>query len=221
MQLLSKGWMMHYLMLFLTLMAGFSAAMADEPVMVGGKACQKTLGQADKDAWQWVDGGTFDLAAGEIEVRLHDLTGWWGRCDALVLAGPGFQAADDPKALAQQREKYGGVSREIDDRRGYDVVVVGGGLSGCGAAVAAARHGCRVALVQDRPVPFEAPAWAYHWSSPDDFEPASSHRRQSAGRPPNFDLPSRGKGRRPRDNDPNGSVLHCKRTGKKTAPCTA
>jgi hypothetical protein len=60
-----------------------------------------------------------------------------------------------------------------------------------------------------RPVPFEAPAWAYHWSSPDDFEPAGSHRRQSAGRPPNFDLPSRGKGRRPRDNDPNGSILHC------------
>ena len=33
-----------------------------------------------------------------------------------------------------------------------DIVVIGGGMSGICAAVAAARRGCRVALVQDRPV---------------------------------------------------------------------
>jgi ribulose 1,5-bisphosphate synthetase/thiazole synthase len=38
----------------------------------------------------------------------------------------------------------------VKDR--YDVVVVGGGLSGLCAAVSAARLGCSVALVQDRPV---------------------------------------------------------------------
>jgi hypothetical protein len=36
--------------------------------------------------------------------------------------------------------------------RRYDVVVAGGGMAGIGAAVTAARHGARVALVQDRPV---------------------------------------------------------------------
>ena len=36
--------------------------------------------------------------------------------------------------------------------RQYDVVVVGGGLAGIAAAVSAARLGCKVALVQDRPV---------------------------------------------------------------------
>jgi len=36
--------------------------------------------------------------------------------------------------------------------RKYDVVVVGGGLAGLCAAVAAARHGCKTALVEARPV---------------------------------------------------------------------
>jgi hypothetical protein len=36
--------------------------------------------------------------------------------------------------------------------RRYDVVVAGGGMAGIGAAVTAARHGARVALIQDRPV---------------------------------------------------------------------
>ena len=34
----------------------------------------------------------------------------------------------------------------------YDVVVVGGGTGGMGAAVSAARHGAKTALIQDRPV---------------------------------------------------------------------
>ncbi len=37
-------------------------------------------------------------------------------------------------------------------RAKYDTVVIGGGLAGVCAAIAAARNGCRVALVQDRPV---------------------------------------------------------------------
>ena len=35
-------------------------------------------------------------------------------------------------------------------KKKYDVVVIGGGLSGLCAAVAAARHGCKVALVEAR-----------------------------------------------------------------------
>ena len=34
----------------------------------------------------------------------------------------------------------------------YQVVVVGGGISGVCAALAAARHGAKTALIQDRPV---------------------------------------------------------------------
>ena len=36
--------------------------------------------------------------------------------------------------------------------REYQVVVVGGGISGVCAALASARHGAQTALIQDRPV---------------------------------------------------------------------
>src|SRR5690606_34416627 len=38
------------------------------------------------------------------------------------------------------------------ERRSYDIVVVGGGLAGVCASIAAARAGKRVALIQNRPV---------------------------------------------------------------------
>ena len=37
-------------------------------------------------------------------------------------------------------------------RKRFEVVVAGGGMAGVGAAITAARHGARVALLQDRPV---------------------------------------------------------------------
>ena len=121
-------------------------------VYVGPDASGVVFGKAPSDKWQWVDGGEFHLEAGPIEIRLHDLTGWWGRCDALVLAAGGFRPSDDPEMLADQRLLFGGVSRKVFDGGSFDVVVVGGGPAGCAAAIAAARHSCRVALVQDRPV---------------------------------------------------------------------
>ena len=57
-------------------------------------------------------------------------------------------------------------------------------------------------------VPFNCPPWAHQWKKPSDFEPLGSHRRRrDPTRPPNFDAPSRGKGRNP-GNDPNGAILH-------------
>jgi hypothetical protein len=54
---------------------------------------------------------------------------------------------------------------------------------------------------RDKPVPFECPDWAYRWTRTEDFEQYDSHDRlYEVVRPPNFDAPSRGKGRNPGDN---------------------
>jgi hypothetical protein len=121
-------------------------------VSVGGQPSAVAFGKAASDVWQWVCGGRFPLKQGKFELRLCDATGWWGRCDAMVLAPQGFKPSNDLQTLASQRLRYTGVSPEIRDMGPYDLVVVGGGPAGIGAAVAAARQGIKVALIQDRPV---------------------------------------------------------------------
>ncbi|MCP4858102.1 MAG: FAD-dependent oxidoreductase [Fuerstiella sp.] len=121
-------------------------------VSIGGRKSSTSFGKADADAWQWIDGGDFELVAGDTEVRVIDRSGWWGRCDTIVLATGDFTPANEPDALAAQRLRYAGVSSKVKDVGPFDVVVVGAGSSGLGAAIAAARNGIRVAFVQDRPV---------------------------------------------------------------------
>ena len=51
--------------------------------------------------------------------------------------------------IKEEKSKRREIRQEISS---YDLVVVGGGLSGVCCSLAAARNGCKVALVQDRPV---------------------------------------------------------------------
>jgi hypothetical protein len=121
-------------------------------VIVNGRAADPEFGASGRPGWIWEDGGLHELG-GRVEIRLHDLTGYYGRCDVLVLASDTrWTPPANRAALAALRTEQGGISRHIDDQGPYDVVVVGGGLAGCTAAVAAARQGAHVALVQNRPL---------------------------------------------------------------------
>ena len=47
------------------------------------------FGKGGDGSWSWWKGGAFASKGGAVELRLHDLTGFEGRCDAIFLAAAG------------------------------------------------------------------------------------------------------------------------------------
>lgn len=119
---------------------------------INGIALKTEFGANGQD-WSWQSAGSVSLPAGEATLALHDLTGFDGRCDAIYLARDGAappNAVDD--ASRAWRKALRGLPEHPVDAGKFDVVVVGGGVSGSAAALAAARLGQKVALIHDRPV---------------------------------------------------------------------
>lgn len=103
-------------------------------------------------SWSWQNGGVIAIPQKDIQIRLTDLTGFEGRCDAIVLCkDTTFVPPHEAAALATWRTGLlgNGVARRAGQ---FDLVVVGGGMAGTAAAIGASRLGLKVALVQDRPV---------------------------------------------------------------------
>jgi hypothetical protein len=93
--------------------------------------------------WGWQDGGLVEITKASMAVSLIDLTGFDGRCDALFFTTD--PAATPPGPLRNDPA--------IPLPAGtFDAVIVGGGIAGCAAALAADREGLDVALIHDRPV---------------------------------------------------------------------
>ena len=121
-------------------------------VLLNGKALDATFG-TEKASWHWQDGGTIMLKVGDNRLELQDLTGFDGRCDAIFLSSElDLFPPDEGKLLAVFRREMLGLPVEPEDGGEYDLVVIGGGIAGCCAALSAARLGCKVALIQNRPV---------------------------------------------------------------------
>ena len=121
-------------------------------VLINSKALSATFG-TEGAQWRWQDGGTVTLPQGKTTLALHDLTGFDGRCDAIVLARDAkFVPPNAGKAMAAWRRERLGLPEAPPDAGQFDLVVVGGGMAGCCAAIAAARLGLEVALIQNRPV---------------------------------------------------------------------
>ncbi len=119
-------------------------------LLVSGTPLATTFGTEGAD-WHWQDGGAVEIAAPDTTLALHDLTGFDGRCDAIYFSKDAQAAPPkDGAALAQWRTKALGLPEKPEDAGDYDLVVCGGGYGGIGAAVSAARMGCKVALIQDR-----------------------------------------------------------------------
>ncbi len=110
-------------------------------VLVNGKTVKQEFGTRGSD-WAWTDGGSIKVKNKQVEISLHDLTGFNARCDALWFTS---DASEAPPELPIPKNSK---PRESS----FDFVVVGGGMAGTCAAISAARLGVKVALIQNRPV---------------------------------------------------------------------
>jgi hypothetical protein len=121
-------------------------------VHVNGKPLPVEFGT--EPGWAWQRGGAVELSAGEVGVELEDLTGFDGRCDAIYLSQE--PAPELPNSnmveLAAWKDRFAGRASLDIEETSYDLVIVGGGIAGCAAALAARSQGLSVALIQDRPV---------------------------------------------------------------------
>ncbi|MDH5603971.1 MAG: FAD-dependent oxidoreductase [Cyclobacteriaceae bacterium] len=121
-------------------------------LVINGQIVNTTFGIEGAD-WHWQEGGVVKLKKGTATLSLHDLTGFEGRCDAIILSSDlHFQPPNDSITLSSFRKKHLQISDMPEDKGHYDFVVVGGGMAGICAAVSAARLGMKVALIQNRPV---------------------------------------------------------------------
>ncbi len=119
---------------------------------IDGQPLVAELGKEDKK-WTWQPAGKVDLKAGKAKLALKDLTGFDGRADAILFSSDAaFTPPADATFEARTAWKIPGVPSAIEDAGNFDLVVVGGGYGGIGAAVSAARMGAKVALIQNRDV---------------------------------------------------------------------
>ncbi len=119
-------------------------------IHVNGQTLANTLGL--NPDWNWEYAGKISLTKGEVSLKLEDLTGFNGRCDAIYLSQTNQKPPMAGRQLKDWRKNKLKEPLAPETTKTYDLVVTGGGIAGCGASIAAAEQGLKVALIHDRPV---------------------------------------------------------------------
>ena len=119
---------------------------------IGNKKLPVVLGNKGSE-WMWQRAGKITIKDLQTSLSLVDLSGFNGRCDAIYFSTEeGKLPPSDIKELALFRKKMLNIPAIPKEAKSYDFVVVGGGIAGMCASAAASRLGCKVALINDRPV---------------------------------------------------------------------
>ena len=119
-------------------------------LQINGVELETVLG-AEPD-WDWQLAGSANLKNGKNNLELIDLTGFEARCDAIYLSEEKMQPPTNLKELGIWRKQQLSESEIPAQNEDFDLVIVGGGIAGCAASIAAAEQGLHVALIHDRPV---------------------------------------------------------------------
>lgn len=120
-------------------------------IRIDDRQAEPLFGDGESE-WHWQAGGSIFLTKGTHRLTLHDTTGFDGRCDAILLTATDHRPDDSLETLFALRSRLMQLPAGPEDKGTFGLVVAGGGVAGMCAAIAAARRGVKVALVQDRKV---------------------------------------------------------------------
>jgi hypothetical protein len=120
---------------------------------LGSKTNAAKCGAQPSDLWKWEIAGDFRVKKGIQKLTLHDLSGFYGRCSAVIISNDfDFTPDQDNATFFRTRTILKKESGIIGTARFFDVVVAGGGPAGISDALASARMGKETALIQNRAV---------------------------------------------------------------------
>lgn len=133
--------------------APFPTGPGEFQLLIDQQPLEKNFGVNGSYEWKWYDGGTIDVKTETVELTMKDLTGFDGRCDAILFtSAKNFTPPHEKPALDAFRKELLNLPDQPEDAGDFDLVVIGGGMAGTCAAISAARMGLKVALIQNRPV---------------------------------------------------------------------
>lgn len=119
-------------------------------ILIDGKQLPETVGKAM--GWGWHYAGKIKVENKTALLELKDLSGFNARCDAVYICSKYRAPTNQQRYLDDFRRHLSGAPDLPEQTMEFDLVVVGGGIAGCAASIAAAEQGLNVALIHDRPV---------------------------------------------------------------------
>lgn len=120
-------------------------------IIIDGNTIESIFGT--QPGWAWQNGGMVNVTQTDIVIELKDLTGFDARCDAIYFCMDSKELPpNDLGNMAPWRRNLLGLPEVPPSAGDFDVVIVGGGIAGCAAALAADKQGLKNALIHDRPL---------------------------------------------------------------------
>jgi hypothetical protein len=121
--------------------------------LVDGERIGGELGNLPASIWTWQIAGDLTLDPGTHTLAMNDSTGYFPRfASVLITDDVDYTPSPEWERVRKDRALALGQRFDVKRQEPFDVVVAGAGPGGIPAAIAAAREGCRVALIHSRPV---------------------------------------------------------------------
>ena len=99
-------------------------------VSIDGNPIKQVFGESGSDEWKWYDAGETEIKTETIKLSMKDLTGFNGRCDAILFTdAPKFTPPNKLEELTAFRKKLLNLPGAPVSAGHFDMVVVGGGIA--------------------------------------------------------------------------------------------